>query len=102
GANAVPIIQAGNDELQIGEIYPNPFDALSSLDITVVKPCHISAVIIDNIGVIKGIAMDDEMSPGKYALNLDAKNLIPGMYTLRITYTDDCTRRIYAKKMIVW
>jgi len=102
GANAVPIIQAGNDELQIGEIYPNPFDALSSLDITVVRPCHISAVILDNLGVIKGMSMDDEMNPGKYTLNLDAKNLIPGMYTFRITYTDEYTRRIFAKKMIVW
>jgi len=101
GANIIPIIQLDSNGLQIGEIYPNPSDDLSSLDFTIVMPCNIYAVIYNHIGVNMGIVLNDAMKPGEYTLKIDTKDLIPGMYTLRITYTDDRVQRYFVKKMVV-
>lgn len=101
GANIIPIIQLDSDGLQIGEMYPNPSDDLSSLDFTIGRPGHFSAVVVNSIGINTGIVLNDEMKPGKYTLTIDTKDLIPGMYMLRIIYTDDRVQRYFIKKMVV-
>ena len=100
GLNGIPVT-ANTTGIRIGEIYPNPFDATASLDFVLDKPGKIEGKIINELGKVIQVVINQEMEPGSHVLQLNGEMLPPGLYTLLMTYSNSQTRSVISKKMII-
>ncbi|MFZ4398655.1 MAG: T9SS type A sorting domain-containing protein [Bacteroidales bacterium] len=85
----------------LGEIYPNPFDKTASLDFKLEKSGNIEATIINELGSVVQIVINEEMQAGSYVLRINRESLSSGLYSLLITYSNKQMRSVISKKMVI-
>jgi len=100
GLTGIPIVAKGSG-IRVGEVYPNPFDATASIEIGIDKTGKVEGRIINGVGNVIRVVMNKELEAGSYVLKLNGEDLPPGLYTLLMTYSNDQTRWVVSKKMII-
>lgn len=64
--------------------YPNPFNPTTTISYDVPTYGRVRIVAFDVVGRPVRILTDREMSPGRYSMQLNARNLSSGMYLIRM------------------
>jgi len=67
------------------EIFPNPFNNVTSLSFTLPEAAHVRATVYDVTGRAVTELMDNHTTAGSHTLQFDGANLSSGVYFLRFT-----------------
>jgi hypothetical protein len=65
--------------------YPNPFNAISSFEFSIATPGHVKLRIYDLVGREVATVVDEELAPGTYTRQWDAKGVASGVYIYRLS-----------------
>lgn len=77
-------IQAGGPLAVKTEIFPNPFNASSTLRFTIPQAGNVRAIVYDILGRESARLTDQVYSAGEHTLMLDGTNLASGVYFLSV------------------
>ncbi|KXK48506.1 MAG: PKD repeat protein [Chlorobi bacterium OLB5] len=70
--------------LWLKQNYPNPFNPETMINFDVRRSSIVTIKIIDNIGNVLKVLLNERKQPGSYSLNWDAVNLSSGIYYCRL------------------
>jgi|WetSurMetagenome_2_1015567.scaffolds.fasta_scaffold252048_1 hypothetical protein len=73
------------DKLQIKEVCPNPFNARTTISLSVPRPSYISATVYDLLGRRMDVITLPVMHGGTYQFNWEASNHGTGIYFLEVS-----------------
>lgn len=76
------------ENIQIGNIYPNPFCVGTFLSFTIEKDDSIRVELFDILGTPKGIILNSFLLSGPHSIALNEGDLKPGIYFLKFTTPD--------------
>ncbi|MBN2011798.1 CotH kinase family protein [candidate division KSB1 bacterium] len=69
---------------RIAGIYPNPFNATTTIRLTLSQPQHVLLTVWNVMGQQVGIILDKTLDSGNYPVNFDASELTSGIYMIRL------------------
>lgn len=72
-------------DFNLEQNYPNPFNPVTTIQYTLGKPQFVTLKIYDSLGSEVIRLVNEEKSPGKYAVKWDASGLSSGIYFYRLT-----------------
>jgi hypothetical protein len=84
-------------EYAISQNYPNPFNPTTKIKFALPKTALTKIIIFDLLGREIRILVNKEVEAGYHEINIDANNLVSGIYYYRIQSGDF----VHAKKMIL-
>ncbi len=84
-------------EFGLSQNFPNPFNPSTNINFTIPKADFVTLKVYDILGKEVSTLIKQELAPGNYSVNFDAKNLSSGVYLYRLSSS---TRSII-KKMIL-
>lgn len=87
--------------IKVGDIYPNPFDETASLELIIDKPGRLEGKIINRLGQVMQLVIDQDLIIGTHIIKLNATILPPGLYSLMMNYTSNQGKLVITRKMIV-
>jgi hypothetical protein len=87
--------------IKVGDIYPNPFDENASLELIIDKPGRLEGKIINGLGQVMQLVIDEELVTGTHIIKLNGEMLPPGLYSLLMNYTSNQGKVVITRKMIV-
>ncbi len=67
----------------IGKAYPNPFNPITAIPLTLSEDTEIYAVIYDLRGRKISVLADDIFPSGRHSLRINAHNMATGVYIVR-------------------
>ncbi|MFC2170587.1 C25 family cysteine peptidase [Calditrichota bacterium] len=70
-------------EWLLGDIYPNPFNPVTTVKFSLKESVHVKAVVYNLIGQEVFKLIDDRMNPGYHTATFDGSSLSSGMYFLQ-------------------
>ena len=86
-----------NDSLSekfcLNQNYPNPFHATTTIEYSIGEPTYVCLKIYDNSGRHIKTLVDKEMTPGRYAVRLEADDLLPGVYFYQLKAGQNCIKK---------
>ena len=74
--------------LAIGQNYPNPFSAFSTVDLAISEESNISLKIYDILGREVSQLVNERLSPGKYQISINGQILPNGTYFYHLLADD--------------
>ncbi|MEO8398650.1 MAG: T9SS type A sorting domain-containing protein [Ignavibacteriaceae bacterium] len=77
--------------------YPNPFNPSTKIEFHITETSFTSLKIYDLLGREVSSLLNEDLTPGKYAINFDGKNLSSGIYLYKL----DSGKFSQTKKMIL-
>lgn len=100
-----PIFIANNelrDDNDNINIFPNPFQGTTTIEITVKNPVDISINVFDNRGRIVSVVTDNNgFNEGKHRFELDMGNCKPGLYYCRVSYKSYNKQSVSSKSLML-
>ena len=72
------------DGFYVSEIYPNPFNTQSKVDVVLTRESNLEIKIYDLLGREISNIVNGKFSSGKYSFVIDGSNLSSGVYFLRV------------------
>ncbi|MCE1164144.1 MAG: T9SS type A sorting domain-containing protein [Bacteroidetes bacterium] len=73
------------DKFYLSQNYPNPFNPVTTIKYGIVKEAKVRLIIYDLLGREMKTLVNENKSPGEYAVSFSAQNLASGMYFYRLT-----------------
>lgn len=86
-----------NGDFQLSEIYPNPFNSVSTIIFTLDKPQDVKLTVYDLLGRQIEVLIDQYMQSGMHRVVLDASSLTSGVYFYRLRVGD----AVETKRMVL-
>jgi len=77
--------------------YPNPFNPTTTIEFSLPERSFVKLTVYNALGQEVAVLVDEEKSPGKYAVTFDASKLSSGIYFYRL----ETPKFIETKKMIL-
>ena len=71
--------------LHIDSVYPNPFNPMTTLNITIDKPYIVRINLYDMTGRMVQDVFSGPRTPGSHTFEVDGRNLATGIYFLNVT-----------------
>jgi hypothetical protein len=87
--------------IKVGDIYPNPFDENASFELIIDKPGRLEGKIINGLGQVMQLVIDEELVTGTHIIKLNGEMLPPGLYSLVMNYTSNQGKVVITRKMII-
>lgn len=84
-------------EIQIGGIYPNPFNSVSTIKFALDKPQDVKLSVYDLLGRRIAVLIDDYREAGVHEITFDASSLSSGVYFYRLRAGD----AVATKRMVL-
>ena len=95
-----PLSQDSTD-IQVGLIYPNPFNNTANLGFKLAKPGKVKGILFNALGMEIQEVINKDFEIGSYEIKLNGINLSQGFYNLLFTYTNDQTKVAITRKMMI-
>jgi polyhydroxybutyrate depolymerase len=70
--------------LVLKQIYPNPFNAKTTIYFSLSRPERVTLKVFDQLGSEVAVLLSEEMGTGEHKFDFDSKNLPTGVYFFRI------------------
>lgn len=98
-ANPIGIKQISStvEEFALGQNYPNPFNPTTKIGFSLPKSEYVSLRVYDILGREVKVLVSQNMTPGEYEVDFEAKNLSSGMYY----YSLRAGENVSVKKMVL-
>ena len=98
-ANPIGIKQISSiiKDFELGQNYPNPFNPNTKIGFSLPKGEYVSLRVYDILGREVRVLVSQNMTPGEYEVDFDAKNLSSGMYY----YSLRAGENVSVKKMVL-
>jgi len=84
-------------DFSLGQNYPNPFNPVTKIGFSLPKSDYVSLRVYDILGREVKVLVSQNMTPGEYEVDFDAKNLSSGMYY----YSLRAGENVSVKKMVL-
>jgi len=84
-------------EYKLHQNFPNPFNPVTNINFDIIKSGVVKITVYDLLGREVETLVNQDMSPGRYKLDLNAANYASGMYLYKITTNDF----VDVKKMLI-
>lgn len=85
------------NENLLSQNYPNPASMMSTINFSIAERGHVLLIIYDLLGNKRIIAINENLFPGKYSININTDNLEQGLYI----YSLKTGKYVLSKSMIV-
>ena len=72
------------ENLTIGNIYPNPFDAVTSIEYSIPVTTKIELSIHNSLGQVVTVLVNKTVTAGRHTIDFDASLLTSGVYTCKL------------------
>ena len=97
--NVTPIRESSSQPstFQLFQNYPNPFNPTTTIEFSLPERSFVKLTVYNALGQEVAVLVDEEKSPGKYAVTFDASKLSSGIYFYRL----ETPKFIETKKMIL-
>lgn len=82
-------------EFKLNQNYPNPFNPTTKIEFSIPKSNYVDLRVYDILGREVKTLLSEQLNPGEYEIEFDAKNLASGMYYYRLQSGDN----VSVKKM---
>ena len=92
-SESLPVEDSIPQQFELGAVYPNPFNDLATIRISVALHLPISLKVYDALGREVDELLNKELSPGTYIINWPADPLPSGVYILQLVAGDFVARR---------
>ena len=76
--------QTGDNAFALYQNYPNPFNGISDFGFSISELSRVSLAVFDLLGRTVATVVDEELPPGNYSRQWDAKELSSGVYFYRL------------------
>lgn len=83
-------------ELVLGENFPNPFDDVTFLPVTIPNTMQVQLQIFDSLGRSVRTVLSESLEPGHYEIPLESHGLSTGVYFYRLV----SNQKVMTKKMV--
>ncbi|MCX7878936.1 MAG: T9SS type A sorting domain-containing protein, partial [Ignavibacteria bacterium] len=83
-----PISNEIPNRFDLKQNYPNPFNPVTNIEFDIAKTSHVTLTIFDITGKEITRLVDEQLNPGSYKVDFNAKDLASGTYLYRITAGD--------------
>lgn len=96
----VTAVEAGGETPKVFALhqnYPNPFNPTTTIAYDVPATSRVRIVVYDVVGRPVRYLTDGEVPPGRYSVQLDARNLSSGMYLVRM----ETSGRVFEQTMML-
>ena len=91
----------GNSGIIVGEVYPNPFKSLATLDFTLPEAGDVDIRIYNSIGQEVRTVASRRFDNGTHKLEINGDVLATGLYSLKLTYNSELISDVIVKKLII-
>ena len=81
----------------LSQNYPNPFNPTTTIKYSLKERSNVKITLVNVIGEVISILVNEEKGPGEYQINFDAKNLPSGVYFYKI----EASKYSSVKKMML-
>jgi len=85
--------------IEIFAAYPNPFNARTIIEFSLLTSSQVELDIYDIIGRKISSLLDADLNPGRHAISFDASSLPSGLYFARLEATDIQSGVAYSKSI---
>jgi len=83
--------------LELGNNYPNPFNQVTTIPVTIPESMNVRIVITNVLGATVKQLIDEELNTGYYEIKADLRDLASGIYFYRLITED----KVDTKKMLL-
>ena len=96
-SSVIKTIRLDQNELLVGEVYPNPSNGITRIKMNAGSPHRVSLELLDGKGALVSDSVINTVV-GSQELVIPSHKLRPGMYLVRLTLEND---KVFVRKLII-